>query len=192
MIRLKTRKAASTAVCFVLVLSASLFPGPRVLAERTHETDVQAGIGFLAGFPQGEFDDNVEENGSGIGGDVLYSPSFIPFGVGVSMGFNYLFTETSIEDVDDRVQVASSNNVDDGVFSYDGGSGVTVKLYSGRTEDSQRFSLWLDCRVRYVVGGNAEYLKKGSIRTVGGKVAFDVIESRTDLLTGQIGVTIEI
>ncbi len=242
-----TRRAASTVIFSIFVFLVSYLAAAPAPAAQEDDTDAQAGIGFLMGFPQGEFDDNVEENGYGIGGDFLYSPSFIPFGIGASfgymrygtqtrrepfsttipdvevdvkttnnivlahllfraqlksgpirpyvdglLGFNYLFTETSIEDVDDRVEVASSDNLDDGVFSYGGGGGFTAKLYSGSTEDSQRFSLWLDCRVRYIVGGKAEYLKKGSIRTVGGKVAFDVIESKTDILTAQIGLTIEI
>ena len=229
------------------VLLTSPFATRGALAQQDEQTDAQVGINFLMGFPQGEFEENVDETGLGIAGDILYSPSRFPFGVGISVGymtygsesrrepfsttipdvevevntknnvvlfhflfrtqlkqgpirpyaegligFNYLFTETSIEDVDDREEVASSNNLDDGVFSYGGGGGVMVKLYSGVGDEGHRFSILLDLRMRYIAGGKAEYLKEGSIRRAGGRVEFDVLESRTDILTGQIGVTIEI
>lgn len=47
----------------------------------------------------------------------------------------------------------------------------------------------LDTKVRYLRGGRAEYLKEGSIRRENGSVFFDVLNSRTDVVTLQIGVT---
>jgi hypothetical protein len=43
--------------------------------------------------------------------------------------------------------------------------------------------------VRYLRGGRAEYLRKGSIREVNGSVVYDVFSSRTDVLAVQAGVT---
>jgi len=45
--------------------------------------------------------------------------------------------------------------------------------------------------MRYIIGGEAEYLKKGSIRRENSKVSYDIIKSKTDLLTAQIGVALE-
>lgn len=209
------------------------------------QTNFQGGLNFIVGFPQGEFKDNVDENGFGLAGEFLYSPSTTPLGFGVSLGymnygeesrrepfsttipdvevevkttnnillghlllraqakkgpirpyveglvgFNYLFTETKIEDVDDEEEIASSTNLDDGVFSFGGGGGVMVKLYRGTTKKAKIWSILLDLRVRYIVGGEAEYLKEGSIKRENGKVVFDKIKSKTDLLTTQLGVTV--
>ncbi len=210
------------------------------------QTNFQVGLSFMAGFPQGEFKDNVDQNGFGIGGQFLYSPSRSPLGIGVSfgymvygeesrrepfsttipdvevevkttnnillghlllraqvkqgpirpyveglVGFNYLFTETKIQDVDDEEEIASSTNLDDGVFSYGGGGGVLVKLYTGKIKKARTWSILLDFHARYIVGGEAEYLKEGSIKRVNGKVAFDKIQSKTDILTTHLGVTVE-
>ena len=45
-----------------------------------------------------------------------------------------------------------------------------------------------ECASRYVRGGEAEYLKDGSIRRTNGRVEFDTTESRTDMVRMQIGV----
>lgn len=210
------------------------------------QPNFQGGLNFIAGFPQGEFKDNVDENGFGIAGEFLYSPSTSPLGIGVSLGFmnygqesrrepfsttipdvevevsttnniamghlllraqskkghirpyveglvgfNYLFTETKIEDVDDNEEIASSTNLDDGVFSYGGGGGVMVQLYSSKGKKAKIWRLLFDLRVRYIVGGEAEYLKEGSIKRENGEVVFDKIKSKTDILTTHLGVTVE-
>ena len=210
------------------------------------KSNFQGGLSFMAGFPQGDFKDNVDENGFGIGGEILYSPSTSPFGIGISLGFmnygeesrrepfsttipdvevevkttnnivmghllfraqskigpirpyadglvgfNYLFTETKIEDVDDDDEIASSTNLDDGVFSYGAGGGVMLRLYSGKTKKGKIWSILIDFGARYILGGEAEYLKEGSIKRVGGRVVFDKIQSKTDILITHLGVTVE-
>ena len=50
--------------------------------------------------------------------------------------------------------------------------------------------VFIDLRIRYMKGGEAEYLKEGSIRRENGKVAYDVEQSKTDLLTFQIGAVL--
>jgi hypothetical protein len=119
------------------------------------------------------------------------------------VGFNYLFTDTEIKNINrsDDGEIASSTNLDDGVFSYGIGGGLMMKVYTGNVfKDSTRtdkkgqrkkFSLLIDLRMRYIIGGEAEYLKKGSIRRENGKVSYDIIKSKTDLLTAQIGVAFE-
>jgi Outer membrane protein beta-barrel domain len=101
------------------------------------------------------------------------------------IGFKYLFTETSIFDDSGDEELASTNNFSDFAFSYGVGGGVQVRLGSlGRRGD-----ISLDGKVRYLAGGRAEYLKKGSIRRENGNVFFDVLSSRTDVVTVQVGIT---
>lgn len=227
---------------FVVVLWATpAFP-------QAAQTNFQGGLNLLLGFPQGEFDDNVEEDGAGIAGEFLYSPSSSPFAIGFSLGylnygresrrepfsstipdvtvevvttnnimlghlllraqykkgifqpyvdgligFNYLFTETEIKDIDDPefAGIASSTNLDDGVFSYGSGGGMMVKLYTGkRGEQGKTWSILIDLKMRYLAGGEAEYLKKGSIRRDEGEVVYDISKSKTDLLVAHIGIAV--
>jgi hypothetical protein len=102
------------------------------------------------------------------------------------IGFKYLYTDTRIlNDFDDQ-ELASTTNLSDLTFSYGFGGGVQFQLAEiGRTRH-----LLLDGKVRYLRGSNAEYLKEGSIRREGGAVFFDVLASRTDVLTAQVGITI--
>lgn len=110
-------------------------------------------------------------------------------------GFHYLFTDTKIEDVDNEFEeVASSTNLSDFTSSYGLGSGLMFRLMDNINFDSrrdQRGSLYLDCKVRYLVGGEAEYLKEGSIRRENGKVTYDKIKSSTELMTFHIGLVLE-
>ncbi|HYF02790.1 MAG TPA: hypothetical protein VEC36_05395 [Patescibacteria group bacterium] len=115
-------------------------------------------------------------------------------------GFNYLSTSSSIEDDLTNHPIAQSINFQDGAFSYGGGAGVMFELTRGEIgEDekgNQQFgSTLLDFRVRYMRGGEAEYLRKGSIKedpNDPAKAIYDVYTSRTDMLTFQIGVAISL
>ncbi|UCD93360.1 MAG: hypothetical protein JSU69_06180 [Candidatus Zixiibacteriota bacterium] len=109
------------------------------------------------------------------------------------LGFNYLFTETKIEGYSDE-PIAKTTNFDDAVFSYGAGGGVLIKVFGDEAAlKAARFGksplVFIDLRLRYLIGGEAEYLKEGSIGRVGTTVVYDVIESKTDLLTFHIGVT---
>jgi len=118
-----------------------------------------------------------------------------------AFGLNHLTTDTSIEgaengwDGDDGEHGISTNNMSDTALSYGGGAGVMVKIHEGeKVSASGKVKTWnllLDTRVRYMVGGNARYLKKGSIRRIDDELVYDFKESATDLLTAQIGVTVE-
>ena len=82
-------------------------------------------------------------------------------------------------------ELASTKNLSDLVFSYGFGGGVQVRL--GRVGRSGDISL--DGKVRYLRGARADYLKEGSIRRENGSVFFDVLSSRTDVVSVGIGVT---
>ncbi len=116
-------------------------------------------------------------------------------------GLNHLTTDTSIEEAesgwhsgDDDNQI-STNNMSDTALSYGGGAGVMVMVHRGKKVSSsgkaKPWNLLVDTRVRYLVGGEARYLKKGSIRRVNDQLVYDSKESATDLLTVQLGVTVE-
>ena len=49
-------------------------------------------------------------------------------------------------------------------------------------------SLFLDLKVRYLFGSEAEYLKEGSVVVDNGNVIYNVSKSKTDLITVNIGV----
>lgn len=110
------------------------------------------------------------------------------------VGVGYLFTESRIEDVDfnDDRDIASSTNFDDATFSYGIGGGVMAQVYSGQSNGTGRaFTVSIDARLRYIFGGEADYLREGGISTDrDGDLVFDVTRSSTDLLLPQLGVSI--
>jgi opacity protein-like surface antigen len=100
------------------------------------------------------------------------------------VGLKYLFTRTSINNEFDE-EIASTTNLSDTTLSYGFGGGLQVRLANIGSGGDVSF----DTKVRYLRGSHAEYLKKGSIRRENGSVSFDVLSSRTDVLTVQVGVT---
>ncbi len=113
------------------------------------------------------------------------------------VGFKYLFTTTEIKSQNSQEAVASSNNFDDGAFSYGGGGGLKFRVSEGAKHPQADGKLgpdvFIDLQLRYLAGGEADYLKRGSIRRSGGNqspsVTFDTQRSRTDLLTIQLGLS---
>ncbi len=109
-------------------------------------------------------------------------------------GFHHLRTDTKIKDEDeyDSEEIASSNNFKDTVMSYGVGGGLMLRLYKSPTSAAgvgKSVELYLDIGARYLKGGEAEYLKEGSIRRSDGQVAYDVTQSETDLLFTYVGIT---
>jgi hypothetical protein len=100
------------------------------------------------------------------------------------IGLKHLFTRTSITDDFDGEVIASTTDLSDTTFSYGFGVGVQVPISKIRGG-----AVLLDGNVRYLRGGRADYLRKGSIREVDGQVIYDVFASRTDVMAVQIGVT---
>jgi len=107
------------------------------------------------------------------------------------IGFNYLFTETKISDSDEPSEdIVSTTNQDDAVFAYGLGGGVMVPVYTKPAEKGKPIEVLIDGGLRYVLGGEAQYLKEGSIKRDGGQVTFDLIESKTEMLRLHIGVMV--
>lgn len=121
------------------------------------------------------------------------SGTFRPYGDAL-VGLAYLFTESRIEDVDrhDDRDIASSTNFDDAAFSYGLGGGVMARVYEGRSSsDGRPFEVFVDARLRYLFGGEAQYLREGDIEAdADGDPLFRYTESRTDVLLPQFGLTI--
>jgi hypothetical protein len=115
----------------------------------------------------------------------------LPYAEGL-LGFTYLTTDTRIEDQGDNEEIATSKNFDDITFSYGIGGGLMIPVYRPSREKAEKdglFGVFIDINIRYLRGGEAEYLKEGSIRRSGGVVTFDITESRTDLVTVHLGVS---
>jgi hypothetical protein len=105
------------------------------------------------------------------------------------LGLNYFFTETSVRDEDVFGEpIASSTNQEDTAFSYGAGGGVMFLVHQSEKPRFKLSEILIDFRVRYLFGGEATYLKEGSITVENGQVAIDALRSRTDLLTYQLGV----
>lgn len=115
-------------------------------------------------------------------------------------GFSYFYTRTKIEDIGSTndEEIASTTNLSDFALSYGAGGGIMIKIHEKKsvlendTENDEIIGkVFIDLRIRYIAGGEAEYLKKGSIQTTNGNVIYDINKSTTDLITTQIGVTVE-
>ncbi len=109
-------------------------------------------------------------------------------------GLSYLWTDTTIEGVDEIEEIASSRNIDDAALSYGYGGGVMFKVWSAKDYKEyipEMLSVYIDLKIRYLYGGEAEYLKKGAVSAgESGKVNYDISESRTDMMLYQIGVAV--
>ncbi|MBN2246895.1 MAG: hypothetical protein JW755_13740 [Candidatus Aminicenantes bacterium] len=111
------------------------------------------------------------------------------------VGINYLTTDTKIDQAgwgDDGIH---THNFDDAAFSYGGGIGILYRIVekpfnAGQSRYSQkRWAILIDIKLRYILGGEAEYLNEGSIYRENNELYYDVKMSRTDMLTVNIGVT---
>ena len=107
------------------------------------------------------------------------------------IGFHYLSTETSVSGQGASESIASSTNFEDTALSYGLGAGLTVRVHQKRFEEEPEkppACIHLNLGIRYLLGGDAEYLKEGSIDVVGDEVRFDVKKSSTDILLIHLGV----
>jgi hypothetical protein len=209
------------------------------------QTKFAGGLYFTAGFPQGDFKDQIDRNAYGLGGQFFYSPQRSPLALGLELswmnygnesrlepfsttapdvtvevqtsnnliqgflilraqmprgpfrlysdavvGLNNLFTETSISDMSGGADIASTTNQEDVAFAYGLGGGVLVPIYISKLDIPKPVQVLLDGGLRYLLGGEAEYLKKGSIRREDGNVTYDLIKSKTDMVRLHVGVIV--
>lgn len=114
-----------------------------------------------------------------------FSGAIRPYAEGL-FGGAYIFTQTSVESDWSDENLYESTNFDDFTWNYGFGGGFLIALDSDPTGAA---TLFLDLKVRYKYGTEAEYLKEGSIDIINGDLYYDVQKSKTDLLTIHIGVT---
>lgn len=102
-------------------------------------------------------------------------------------GASYLYTESSLEGVDDERDFARTTNYDDVTFGWGGGAGVYVPVRRGAAPIS------IDLGARYHNNGEAEYLREGDIRdNPDGSITLSPVRSDTDLFTLYLGVSVGI
>ena len=112
---------------------------------------------------------------------------FRPYAEGL-FGGNYFFTKSSVKSRFNEDVIAEDVNFDDWAWSYGVGGGLTY-LVSGDPNINNN-AIFVDFKVRYLFGSEAEYLKKGSIQIVNGNLFYDINKSKTDLLSAHLGVRI--
>jgi hypothetical protein len=104
------------------------------------------------------------------------------------LGLTDIFTKTSV-DLGTFCSVSctdigpSTTNLRSVALSYGGGVGVMIGF--GSPPSAAR----LDISVRYLRGGEADYLRQGAIRRENGQVFLDKSRSRTDMIAIFIGVS---
>lgn len=109
-------------------------------------------------------------------------------------GFNYLYTDTSIEseNANDGKPIASSVDSDDFAFAYGAGAGLMVPVYTSLPDEDEDFSqILIQGGAKYMLGGDAEYIKEGDKKIIDGELSYDITKSKTDLLHVFIGVAVK-
>lgn len=236
-------------ITFYALCLAFLLTNLPVSAQQ-RDGNIDAGFGFLIGFPSGDFKSNLDRNGYGIGAHVGYAFGSTPLMTGLNfgfmtygnerrqvpfsttvpdvtvevernynivqghfllrvgpnngfvrpyldglVGFNYLYTTTEVQNKGNAdKEIASSVNLDDFTFSVGGGGGIAVCVYDGKAErkagEDGIAEALIHLEVRYLSGTTAEYLQPGSITIENGAVKYNKASSRTDMITGRIGVSL--
>lgn len=117
-----------------------------------------------------------------------------PYAEGL-FGFNHLFTETLLRErgtIGSDGEILRDTNFRDTALNYGLGAGVHVYLFKPRGRNSSEEipirSVYLNIMGRYLNGGRAEYLKKGSIHRENGEVYYDVQRSQTNLTYLKLGL----
>ena len=103
------------------------------------------------------------------------------------IGLKYLVTSTSLSGDETHETVASEIDSGDTALSYGVGGGVQF-LLTGRK--GRPVELLLDIGARYLRGGQAEYLRKGSITYVDDIIIYNVLRSNTDMFVPKIGLAV--
>ena len=108
-----------------------------------------------------------------------------PYAEGL-LGFSHADTSTSVDLGRDDGGGASTTHLADYAPSVGFGGGVTVLLVSGRDA-----GLSLDLGLRYLTGGNVNYLTKGAIQRDEHGATFEPERSPLSMLRAQIGIAVE-
>jgi len=110
------------------------------------------------------------------------------------MGFNYLFTNTEIEDIEDYGEdnIASVTHFEDAALNYGLNTGIMVKVLEEGNDNDTFKKLFFDFKIGYSLGDKAEYLKEGDlIRGDNNKIIIRKTKSGIDYLSYQIGLVFQ-
>lgn len=119
-------------------------------------------------------------------------------------GFQVLWTDTEIEDQDaddEDPDIASNTHLSDWTSSFGVGGGLKIRLTELDSEDLDhnggtvflKSILYLDLKVRYIFGGEAQYLKEGGIEQgPNNEIILNKSRSRTDYMTFHIGLSLHL
>ncbi len=105
-------------------------------------------------------------------------------------GVSYLYTWTSVYGTEYPYdEITSDTNFDYLTFSAGGGAGLDLYLSGGHPlpKGGRTIECRLDLKVRYLVGGRAQYLREDSIVYDRGEFIYLYRDSTTNLLSAQAG-----
>jgi hypothetical protein len=119
------------------------------------------------------------------------------------IGLNYFYTKSEVKSQNNNpgnTSFASSTNYDDATFSYGFAGGVSIKIFTNHVtitdgkKTGSESAVYLDARVRYLLGGNARYLREGDITIAKDANGNDTpiytpAQSKTDMISAQIGIS---
>ena len=109
-----------------------------------------------------------------------------PFVEGL-VGFNYLYTQSSVLDDWGNEEIATSVNYDSFTYSHGIGGGIKFNLYEGFDGDGDFFGVALIVKAKYMLGGEADYLREGDLVRTRRGMDYSINRSRTDLNTFNVG-----
>ncbi len=107
-------------------------------------------------------------------------------------GVTYIATRTKIENhgLGSGDEIAASTNFSDWTWNFGLGGGLQIPVWQRKEAlKGEMNEALIDIKLGYVRGGNAEYLKKGSIERELGSVTYDTVESATDMFLLRIGAS---
>jgi opacity protein-like surface antigen len=104
------------------------------------------------------------------------------------VGFKRFFTTSELGFGDQGIN--SVTEIDDWTLSYGIGGGAMFEVYDSTTDGGLNFSISVDIGARYLIGGNAEYVKIDSVRIVDDVAVYDITSSKTDMVTARIGASV--
>jgi len=120
-----------------------------------------------------------------------YDEILSPYFEGI-IGFNYFWTDTKItsDNIFDETEISKTVDFQDISGAYGAGCGLMFYLLKMGDDTNSPRGLLLDFNLRYLFGGKASYLKKGSKRIVNGSIVYDAVRSETDMYSARLGVCI--
>ncbi len=120
-----------------------------------------------------------------IGPQITFPTGRVRPYVNAGLGGQVFYTESHVDGVDDNHDFASTTNHSDATSSWVAGGGVYIPL------SERRVKVLLDVGVQYINGGEASYLRPGSIVDMpDNQIRITPMRSDTHLMLMRIGVKV--